>query len=53
MADKSMEGLNTFTAQDTATVDASRKLRIAIQQKNAVKLWLKMFPKWQKMQKLQ
>ena len=30
MADKSMEGLNTFTAQDTATVDASRKLRIAI-----------------------
>ena len=30
MADKSMEGLNTFTAQDTTTVDASRKLRIAI-----------------------
>ncbi len=30
MADKSMAGLNTFTAQDTATVDASRKLRIAI-----------------------
>ena len=30
MADKSMEGLNTFTAQDTATVDASRKLRVAI-----------------------
>ncbi len=30
MADKSMAGLNTFTAQDTTTVDASRKLRIAI-----------------------
>ncbi|MDD7676643.1 MAG: Gfo/Idh/MocA family oxidoreductase [Eubacteriales bacterium] len=30
MADKSMEGLNTFTAQDSATIDASRKLRVAI-----------------------
>ena len=30
MADKSMEGLNTFTAQESSTVDASRKLRVAI-----------------------
>ena len=31
MADKSMEGLNTFTAQDTdTTVDTSKKMRIGI-----------------------
>ena len=30
MADKSMEGLNTFTAQTTETVDSSRKMRVAI-----------------------
>lgn len=30
MADKSMEGLNTFTAEETASVDAARKMRVAI-----------------------
>ena len=30
MADKSMEGLNTFTAQEETTVDTSRKMRVAI-----------------------
>ena len=30
MADKSMDGLNTFTAQESASVDATRKLRIGI-----------------------
>ena len=28
MADKSMDGLNTFTSETTSTVDASRKMRI-------------------------
>ena len=30
MADKSMDGLNTFTAQTTESVDTSRKLRVGI-----------------------
>ena len=30
MADKSMEGLNTFTAQESATVDTSKKMRVGI-----------------------
>ena len=31
MADKSMDGLNTFTAQnDTPAVDASKKIRVGI-----------------------
>ncbi len=30
MADKSMEGLNTFTSQEEATVDTAKKLRVAI-----------------------
>lgn len=30
MADKSMEGLNSFTAEETVKVDASRKLRVGI-----------------------
>jgi len=30
MADKSMEGLNTFTAEETASVDAGKKMRVAI-----------------------
>ena len=30
MADKSMEGLNTFTAQESVTVDTSKKIRIGI-----------------------
>ena len=30
MADKSMDGLNTFTAQTTETVDTTRKMRVGI-----------------------
>ena len=30
MADKSMDGLNTFTAQTAESVDTSRKLRVGI-----------------------
>ena len=30
MADKSMEGLNTFTAQESAKVDTSKKMRVGI-----------------------
>ena len=30
MADKSMDGLNTFTAQESATVDTDRKVRVGI-----------------------
>jgi len=30
MADKSMEGLNTFTAQETVTVDTNKKMRVGI-----------------------
>ncbi len=30
MADKSMEGLNTFTAQEETTVDTTKKMRVAI-----------------------
>ena len=30
MADKSMEGLNTFTSEETSTVDAGKKMRVAI-----------------------
>ena len=30
MADKSMDGLNTFTAQESATVDAGKKVRVGI-----------------------
>ena len=30
MADKSMEGLNTFTAQESATIDTSKKMRVGI-----------------------
>lgn len=30
MADKSMDGLNTFTAQTTETVDSTRKMRVGI-----------------------
>lgn len=30
MADKSMEGLNTFTSQESTSVDTSRKMRVAI-----------------------
>ena len=30
MADKSMEGLNTFTAQETVSVDTNKKMRVGI-----------------------
>ena len=30
MADKSMEGLNTFTAQESVTVDTNKKMRVGI-----------------------
>ena len=30
MADKSMDGLNTFTGQTTETVDTTRKMRVGI-----------------------
>ena len=30
MADKSMEGLNTFTSQEVEKVDATKKMRIGI-----------------------
>ena len=29
MADKSMDGLNTFTSQETAAIDTSKKMRVA------------------------